>query len=58
MNDKLGGAHTFRCKDGEARCGGRLYDRDFNGARNILLRNASVVPFLWTALQMVRRVLA
>ena len=37
INDKLGGSKTFSCKA----CG-FCSDRDFNGARNILIRHLTV----------------
>ncbi|CAG8439319.1 5949_t:CDS:2 [Scutellospora calospora] len=41
INDKLGSSKVFKCKD----CG-YVYDRDFNGARNILLKYLTETGFL------------
>jgi len=40
INDKLGGSKVFNCKS----CGAKI-DRDFNGARNILLKNERELGF-------------
>ena len=45
LHPKLRGAHTFCC----GHCASAM-PRDWNAARNILLRNAELVPALWPTL--------